>query len=64
MPGTSAARGLASQRQEVTVIALHPIESIAKERQTSLGLYVTAKEAYELWQADPAGVKVLDCRTP
>ena len=38
--------------------------SIAKERQTSLGLYVTAKEAYDMWQADPDGVKILDVRTP
>ena len=37
---------------------------IAKERQTSLRLYVTAKEAYDMWQADPDGVKVLDVRTP
>ncbi len=37
---------------------------IVKERQTSLGLYVTAKEAYDMWQADPEGVKILDVRTP
>ena len=37
---------------------------IAKERQTSLGLYVTAKEAYDMWQADPEAVKILDVRTP
>ncbi len=36
---------------------------IAEARQTSLGLYVTAKEAYDLWQADP-GLKILDVRTP
>ena len=42
----------------------HPAPSIAKERQTSLGLYVTAKEAYDMWQADPEGVKILDVRTP
>ncbi len=41
-----------------------PTGSIAKERQTSLGLYVTAKEAYDMWQADPDGVKILDVRTP
>ncbi len=40
-----------------------PIETIAPARQTSLGLYVTAKEAYDMWQADP-GLKVLDVRTP
>ena len=32
-------------------------------RQTSLGLYVSAKEAYDMWQADP-GLKILDVRTP
>jgi rhodanese-related sulfurtransferase len=37
---------------------------IVKERQTSLGLYVTAQEAYDMWQADPDGVKILDVRTP
>jgi rhodanese-related sulfurtransferase len=37
---------------------------IAKERQTSLGLYLTAQEAYDKWQADPDGVKILDVRTP
>ena len=42
----------------------HPVASIAKERQTSLGLYVTAKEDYDMWQADPEGVKILDVRTP
>ena len=42
----------------------HPAGSIAKARQTSLGLYVTAKEAYDMWQADPEGVKILDVRTP
>ena len=45
------------------MIANHPIETIAPARQTSLGLYVTAKEAYDMWQADP-GLKILDVRTP
>lgn len=34
-----------------------------KEKQTSLGLYVTAKEAYEMWKADTAKIKILDVRT-
>ena len=38
--------------------------TLAKERRTSLGLYVTAKEAYDMWQADPEGVRILDVRTP
>ena len=33
-------------------------------KQTALGLYVTAKEAYDMWQADPEKVKILDVRTP
>ena len=31
-------------------------------KQTALGLYVTAREAYEMWKADPEHVKVLDVR--
>lgn len=38
--------------------------TLAQERLTSLGLYVTAKEAYDLWQADPEGVRLLDVRSP
>jgi rhodanese-related sulfurtransferase len=38
--------------------------NIVKEKQTVLGLYVTAKEAYEKWMADPEKVKILDVRTP
>ena len=45
------------------MIASHPVESIAPARQTSLGLYVTAREAYDMWQADPH-LKILDVRTP
>ena len=30
---------------------------------TSLGLYVTAREAYEMWKADPERIKVIDVRT-
>ena len=34
------------------------------EKQTTLGLYVTAKEAYQRWEAAPDKVKILDVRTP
>jgi rhodanese-related sulfurtransferase len=34
------------------------------KKHTTVGLYVTAKEAYDLWQKDQDKVKVLDCRTP
>jgi rhodanese-related sulfurtransferase len=33
-------------------------------KQTVLGLYVTAKEAYDKWQAEPEKVKIIDVRTP
>jgi len=36
---------------------------LPKGKQTALGLYVTAKEAFEQWKADPATVKILDVRT-
>jgi rhodanese-related sulfurtransferase len=37
---------------------------IPKGKQTALGLYVTAGEAYRKWQADPGHVMILDVRTP
>ena len=36
---------------------------VPDRKQTKLGLYITAKEAYEKWQANP-NIKVLDVRTP
>lgn len=36
---------------------------LPKEKQTTLGLYLTAKEAYDKWKADPDKVKILDVRT-
>jgi rhodanese-related sulfurtransferase len=38
--------------------------TLPKEKQTVLGLYLTAKEAHEKWRADPETVKVIDVRTP
>jgi len=38
--------------------------SIPKQKQTVLGLYVTAKEAHEMWLADKNKIKILDVRTP
>jgi rhodanese-related sulfurtransferase len=39
-------------------------KEIPKEKQTELGLYVTAKEAYEMWNASPEKIKIIDVRTP
>ena len=38
-------------------------QSLPMGKQTSLGLYVTAKQAYEKWHTDPDKLKILDVRT-
>ncbi len=38
--------------------------SLPEGKKTALGLYVTAKEAYEQWLANPEEVIILDVRTP
>ena len=42
----------------------HPSVYLPPQKQTVLGLYVTAKEAYQMWQADQNKIKILDVRTP
>ena len=37
---------------------------LPKGKQTTLGLYVTAAQAYEMWKAAPDRVKLIDVRTP
>jgi len=39
-------------------------QQLPKGKQTTLGLYVTAAQAYEMWKAAPDSVKVIDVRTP
>ena len=36
----------------------------ARGKQTTLGLYVTAAQAYEMWKAAPDKIKIIDVRTP
>jgi len=36
---------------------------LPKEKQTSLGLYVTSREAYDMWKSAPDKIKILDVRT-
>jgi hypothetical protein len=38
--------------------------NLPKGKQTALGLYVTAREAYEKWQAQLDRIKIVDVRTP
>jgi rhodanese-related sulfurtransferase len=37
---------------------------LPKDKQTTLGLYVTSREAYEKWKAEPDKIKIIDVRTP
>ena len=37
---------------------------LPERKQTTLGLYVTAAQAYEMWKTAPDKVKVIDVRTP
>ncbi|MBN2217080.1 MAG: hypothetical protein JW719_06870 [Pirellulales bacterium] len=39
-------------------------EAVPKNKQTVLGLYVTAKDAYHMWRADPKNTILLDTRIP
>jgi rhodanese-related sulfurtransferase len=57
---TSSAPG-AETEKPATVAA---DRQIPKAKQTTLGLYVTAAQAYEKWKAAPDKVKIIDVRTP
>ena len=37
---------------------------LPEKKQTTLGLYVTAQEAYAMWLSDPERVRIVDVRTP
>jgi rhodanese-related sulfurtransferase len=37
--------------------------ALPESKRTSLGLYITAADAYEKWRADPENVKIIDVRT-
>lgn len=39
-------------------------EAVPKNKQTALGLYITAKDAFAKWHVKPDAVKILDVRTP
>jgi len=39
-------------------------QNIPEGKRTSLGLYVTAREAYEAWKSAPEQLMILDVRTP
>ena len=47
----------------VEISTPHSSHQVPEAKLTSLELYVTAREAYEMWKADPERIKVLDVRT-
>jgi rhodanese-related sulfurtransferase len=57
-PSTAGAGVDAQPASQQSKPELHPA------KQTTLGLYVTAREAYEKWRAAPDKVTILDVRTP
>jgi rhodanese-related sulfurtransferase len=40
------------------------VSRLPERKQTQLGLYVTAAQAYDMWKAAPKEVKIIDVRTP
>jgi rhodanese-related sulfurtransferase len=57
LAATANAAGEATASQEATF-------QLPADKQTTLGLYLTAREAYEKWKAAPEKVTILDVRTP
>ena len=49
---------------EVSAQSAETTRKIPEKKQTTLGLYVTAAGAYEMWKSAPDKVKVIDVRTP
>lgn len=39
-------------------------DPLPERKQTTLGLYANAAQAYEMWKANPERVKIIDVRTP
>jgi rhodanese-related sulfurtransferase len=56
---SSASAG--AEEQSAPRQSAHPLHPA---KQTTLGLYVTASEAYEKWKAAPGKITILDVRTP
>jgi rhodanese-related sulfurtransferase len=48
----------------VSVTVSTVLANLPEKKQTVLGLYVTAKQAYTKWHINPGKIHVLDVRTP
>jgi rhodanese-related sulfurtransferase len=62
--GLIAASASPVQAQAAMPAATVAASELPKGKQTTLGLYVTAAQAYEMWKAAPDKVKIIDVRTP
>jgi rhodanese-related sulfurtransferase len=51
-------------QEPAPLAAPHEVGEIPSAKQTTLGLYLTAAEAYGRWEADPEHATVIDVRTP
>ena len=47
----------------VEISTLNSSHQVPEGKLTSLELYVTAREAFDMWRADPERIKMLDVRT-
>ena len=64
MPSIIALLVAAVVAVQVSAQSTETPRKVPEKKQTCLGLYATAKEAFEKWKAEPQQVKVLDVRTP
>lgn len=46
------------------VVAAPAASPVPADKQTTLGLYLTATEAHAKWSAAPTAIKIIDVRTP
>ena len=58
----ATASALGAEKEKPASVAAD--RQLPKAKQTTLGLYVTAAQAYEKWKAAPDKVKIIDVRTP
>ena len=58
-----AATLIASAAETGKPAAVTAGNEVPKKKRTTLGLYVTAAQAYEMWKSTPDKVKVIDVRT-
>jgi rhodanese-related sulfurtransferase len=60
-PGAASTAGVEAKHRPASEQATSQLPAA---KQTTLGLYVTAMEAYAMWREAPEKVKIIDVRTP